>query len=35
MLLYQGVIAFELWTGVSAPVTVMKKALSRQLSSRV
>jgi shikimate dehydrogenase len=35
MLLYQGVIAFELWTGVKAPVTVMKNALSRQLSSRV
>lgn len=35
MLLYQGVIAFELWTGVEAPVTVMKKALARQLISRV
>lgn len=28
MLLYQGVEAFELWTGLSAPVDVMKKALS-------
>lgn len=27
MLLYQGVAAFELWTGLSAPVDVMKKAL--------
>ena len=28
MLLYQGVIAFEIWTGKKAPVPVMKKALS-------
>jgi len=34
MLLYQGVIAFELWTGVKAPVAVMKKALSRQIAAR-
>lgn len=27
MLLYQGAIAFELWTGRKAPVVVMKKAL--------
>lgn len=27
MLLYQGAIAFELWTGMAAPVEVMKKAL--------
>jgi shikimate dehydrogenase len=34
MLLYQGVIAFELWTGVKAPVATMKKALSLQMRSR-
>jgi len=27
MLLYQGVLAFELWTSLAAPVEVMKKAL--------
>jgi len=27
MLLYQGVMAFEIWTGQSAPVDVMRKAL--------
>ncbi len=27
MLLYQGVLAFELWTGRSAPIQVMQKAL--------
>lgn len=32
MLLYQGVRAFELWTGHDAPVDVMKKALLAQLS---
>jgi len=31
MLLYQGVIAFELWTGTKAPVPVMKKALLGQI----
>jgi shikimate dehydrogenase len=31
MLLYQGVIAFEIWTGKKAPVPVMKKALTAQL----
>jgi shikimate dehydrogenase len=31
MLLYQGVIAFEIWTGKTAPVMVMKNALSRQI----
>lgn len=34
MLLYQGVIAFEIWTGQRAPVQVMKDALSRQISGR-
>jgi shikimate dehydrogenase len=27
MLLYQGVLAFELWTGVKPPDTVMREAL--------
>ncbi|MCX5680330.1 MAG: shikimate dehydrogenase [Candidatus Omnitrophica bacterium] len=31
MLLYQGAIAFEIWTGRPAPVTVMKKALKEAL----
>jgi shikimate dehydrogenase len=31
MLLYQGVIAFEIWTGKTAPAPVMKNALSRQI----
>jgi len=31
MLLYQGVIAFEIWTGEKAPVGTMKNALSRQI----
>lgn len=34
MLLYQGVIAFEIWTGEKAPVRVMKNALSRQIRQR-
>jgi len=34
MLLYQGVIAFEIWTGAKAPVPVMKNALSRQIRDR-
>lgn len=29
MLLYQGVLAFEIWTGVKAPVEVMREALLR------
>ncbi len=33
MLLYQGVIAFEIWTGKKAPVQVMKNALARQISA--
>lgn len=32
MLLYQGVIAFEIWTNKKAPVSVMKTALARQIS---
>jgi shikimate dehydrogenase len=31
MLLYQGVIAFEIWSGRRAPVQVMKKMLIRQM----
>jgi shikimate dehydrogenase len=34
MLLYQGVIAFEIWTGEKAPVLTMKQALSRQITGR-
>lgn len=34
MLLFQGVIAFEIWTGKKAPVSVMKRALSRQMRER-
>ncbi|WP_027338904.1 shikimate dehydrogenase [Halonatronum saccharophilum] len=33
MLLYQGAIAFEIWTGEKAPVKVMRKALERGLFS--
>lgn len=34
MLLYQGVVAFEIWTGKKAPVEVMKKALSTQVLAK-
>jgi shikimate dehydrogenase len=34
MLLYQGVIAFEIWTGKSAPSLVMKNALTSQIRFR-
>lgn len=34
MLLYQGVIAFEIWTGGKAPVDVMRSALARQIERR-
>src|SRR5512143_2209528 len=34
MLLFQGVIAFEIWTGAQAPIAVMKNALTRQLKGR-
>ena len=30
MLLYQGVLAFEMWTGVAAPVSVMQNALNKR-----
>lgn len=33
MLLYQGAIAFEIWTGQQAPVSVMKKALKEALKT--
>ncbi|WP_420796024.1 hypothetical protein [Desulforamulus profundi] len=32
MLLYQGVLAFELWTSLPAPVEIMRETLLRQLS---
>ncbi|MGZ9584966.1 shikimate dehydrogenase [Paenibacillus marinisediminis] len=32
MFIYQGVIAFELWTGISAPVSVMRDAVMRAMS---
>jgi shikimate dehydrogenase len=35
MLLYQGVIAFEIWTGKKAPSLAMKNALTSQLRSRL
>jgi shikimate dehydrogenase len=31
MLLFQGVIAFEIWTGKKAPVSTMQQALARQI----
>ncbi|SHE60219.1 shikimate dehydrogenase [Desulforamulus putei] len=34
MLLYQGVLAFELWTGLPAPVEIMRETLLRQVSGR-
>ena len=34
MLLYQGVIAFEIWTGKKAPLDVMRKALVKQMPGR-
>ena len=34
MLLYQGVIAFEVWTGKKAPVSAMRSALVRQMPGR-
>jgi shikimate dehydrogenase len=34
MLLYQGVIAFEIWTGQKAPITIMRNALARQIATR-
>ena len=30
MLVYQGAIGFKLWTGLDAPVKIMKKALSKE-----
>lgn len=32
MLLYQGAIAFELWTGIEPPLEVMKEALQKSLA---
>jgi shikimate dehydrogenase len=33
MLLYQGVIAFEIWIGAQAPIRVMNQALAKQMKS--
>ena len=33
MLVYQGAIAFKLWTGMDAPVEVMKKALAAEFAA--
>lgn len=35
MLLYQGVLAFEIWTRKKAPVDVMKRALTKQIAGRL
>lgn len=35
MLLYQGAISFEIWTGKKPPIDVMKKALREALKQRV
>lgn len=35
MLLYQGAIAFEIWTGKAAPVEIMRKALESALSGKM
>lgn len=32
MLLYQGVLAYEIWTGREAPVAVMRQALEEALA---
>jgi shikimate dehydrogenase len=34
MLIYQGALAFELWTGVQAPVDVMFEAARQHLRSQ-
>lgn len=34
MLLHQGTLAFELWTGVAAPLEVMRAALQKELTKR-
>jgi shikimate 5-dehydrogenase len=33
MLIYQGALAFELWTGAPAPVDVMFEAARRRLAA--
>ncbi len=35
MLLYQGAIAFEIWTGKKAPIDVMRKALREALKNKI
>jgi shikimate dehydrogenase len=34
MLIYQGAIAFEIWTGYQAPIEVMRTALLDQLNKK-
>ncbi|WBL36325.1 hypothetical protein O0235_01725 [Tepidiforma flava] len=34
MLIYQGALAFELWTGLPAPVDVMTRAAENELARR-
>jgi shikimate dehydrogenase len=34
MLLHQGALAFELWTGVPAPLEIMREALQKELLER-
>jgi shikimate dehydrogenase len=34
MLIYQGALAFELWTGLRAPVDVMFEAARKALAAR-
>lgn len=34
MLLYQGALAFELWTGIKPPIEIMKKALKKAITCR-
>ena len=35
MLLHQGALAFELWTGVPAPLEVMREALKKELTRNI
>jgi shikimate dehydrogenase len=34
MLVYQGVLSFQMWTGQDAPVDVMLAAATREMASR-
>jgi shikimate dehydrogenase len=35
MLVFQGALSFEIWTGEKAPVEAMMKAASNELTSRI